>query len=44
MRFCAIGNGKVMDNVDQGGMAARVDLEKRETPDRGRGQAGQYLH
>ena len=25
--FLRIGNGKVMDNVDQGGMAARVDLE-----------------
>ena len=24
--FLRIGNGKVMDNVDQGGMAARVDL------------------
>ena len=24
--FVRIGNGKVMDNVDQGGMAARVDL------------------
>lgn len=25
--FLRIGNGNVMDNVDQGGMAARVDLE-----------------
>ncbi len=25
--FLRIGNGKVMDNVDQGGMAARIDLE-----------------
>ncbi len=25
--FLRIGNGKVMDNVDQGGMAARVDLD-----------------
>jgi len=25
--FLRIGNGRVMDNVDQGGMAARVDLE-----------------
>ena len=25
--YIRIGNGKVMDNVDQGGMAARVDLE-----------------
>ena len=25
--FLRIGNGKVMDNVDQGGMAARVDLK-----------------
>lgn len=25
--FLRIGNGKVMDNVDCGGMAARIDLE-----------------
>ena len=25
--FLRIGNGNVMDNVDQGGMAARIDLE-----------------
>ena len=25
--FLRIGNGKVMDNADQGGMAARIDLE-----------------
>ena len=25
--FLRMGNGKVMDNVDQGGMAARIDLE-----------------
>ena len=25
--FLRIGNGKVMDNVDQGGMAARIDLD-----------------
>ncbi|MBQ8136304.1 MAG: hypothetical protein IJ174_02625 [Clostridia bacterium] len=28
--FIRIGNGKVMDNVDCGGMAARVDLESGE--------------
>ena len=42
--FLRIGNGKVMDNVDQGGMAARIDLESGNAADRWRGQAGQHLH
>ena len=41
--FLRIGNGRVMDNVDCGGMAARVDLAKRQTADRRRGQGGNTL-
>jgi translation elongation factor EF-G len=45
MRVCAltypvIGNGKVMDNVDCGGMAARIDLESGKLLTVGADKAG----
>ncbi len=38
--FLRIGNGNVMDNVDQGGMAARVDLESGKLLTVGADKAG----
>ena len=38
--FLRIGNGKVMDNVDCGGMAARIDLESGELKTVGADKAG----
>ena len=42
--FLRIGNGKVMDNVDCGGMAARIDLESGKLLTVGADKAGQHLH
>lgn len=43
--FLRIGNGKVMDNVDQGGMAARVDLASGKLLTVGADKAGNtYTH
>ena len=43
--FLRIGNGKVMDNVDCGGMAARIDLASGELKTVGADKAGNtYTH